>query len=272
MEQIFCSVQNCHNVSRTKGLCPTHYQQQTRGYGDRPAAKTDPNGKCAVSHCSNAANSSESGAYCERHYQLKWRGIDPETRIVKSDLSYAKKCWVESCPNRADTRSLCNRHARAARAGRLEVPASLGVKLNDPCAFEGCDRPYITKKLCHAHYEQLRQGRKLSAVRDWGKYNKGEHICALDHCRKVAISSGLCGSHSTLTSKYGLTTDELVQVWTNPVCSNPGCGETKRLHMDHSHESGKFRALLCSPCNTALGFLKENPDRIRGLATYIERF
>lgn len=152
------------------------------------------------------------------------------------------------------------------------MPAELGVKVNDPCAFEGCERPYVTKKLCHTHYLQLKDGKPLSEIQDYGKYVKGEHICGVPHCRKHAISSGLCSNHKVLQSQYKISPERMIEVWTTPVCSNPGCGETKRLHMDHDHATGEFRALLCSPCNTALGFLKESTERIRGLATYIERF
>ena len=72
--------------------------------------------------------------------------------------------------------------------------------------------------------------------------------------------------------EYGLTAEALKSIWSNPTCSNPGCEATTHLRMDHDHATGKFRALLCNGCNTALGFLKENPERIRSLATYIERF
>lgn len=154
----------------------------------------------------------------------------------------------------------------------LEVPDELGVVLNGPCTFEGCGRPYITKNLCHSHYTQLQSGKELTELRDWRKYSKGEHICALPKCHKAAISTGLCVNHKDLQAKYGVTPEELVDIWTDAVCSNPGCGTTTRLHMDHDHTTGEFRALLCNGCNTALGFLKENPERISGLRAYIERF
>ena len=82
----------------------------------------------------------------------------------------------------------------------------------------------------------------------------------------------MCARHHSRRKKYNVTVGQMIEIWSNPVCETPGCGQTKRLHMDHDHATGKFRGLLCSPCNTSLGFLKENPERIRGLATYIERF
>ncbi len=54
------------------------------------------------------------------------------------------------------------------------------------------------------------------------------------------------------------------------VCNGPPTRD-RDLDVDHCHATGKVRGLLCSPCNTALGILEDNPDRIRKLAAYAER-
>ncbi len=41
--------------------------------------------------------------------------------------------------------------------------------------------------------------------------------------------------------------------------------------VDHDHESGLIRALLCKDCNTGIGHLKDNPDILRAAADYIEK-
>ncbi|TAL45425.1 MAG: hypothetical protein EPN91_02105 [Salinibacterium sp.] len=61
------------------------------------------------------------------------------------------------------------------------------------------------------------------------------------------------------------------------ICSNPetaiGRGGTPRLlSVDHDHATGAIRALLCVSCNTALGHMKDNPERLRAAATYLESF
>jgi hypothetical protein len=43
-----------------------------------------------------------------------------------------------------------------------------------------------------------------------------------------------------------------------------------RLHVDHCHSTGAVRGLLCSNCNTSLGLLKDDPERIKKLLTYLE--
>jgi hypothetical protein len=47
-------------------------------------------------------------------------------------------------------------------------------------------------------------------------------------------------------------------------------GQISPLAVDHDHETGRIRALLCSKCNTSLGMMGEDPDRIRALAEYAE--
>ena len=42
------------------------------------------------------------------------------------------------------------------------------------------------------------------------------------------------------------------------------------LAVDHCHETGRIRGLLCMLCNRAAGFLRHDPARIRALADYLE--
>ncbi len=40
--------------------------------------------------------------------------------------------------------------------------------------------------------------------------------------------------------------------------------------VDHNHETGKVRGLLCISCNSVLGLSKDNPDVLRRAARYLE--
>lgn len=79
-----------------------------------------------------------------------------------------------------------------------------------------------------------------------------------------------------LQKTYGLTLadyDYLLQLQQG-VCGNPACSkepeEGKRLCIDHNHQTGEVRGLLCNGCNTAAGLAQDHPDVLRGLADYLE--
>lgn len=41
------------------------------------------------------------------------------------------------------------------------------------------------------------------------------------------------------------------------------------LHIDHRHETGRLRGLLCQRCNTAVGNMDDDPARLRRAADYL---
>lgn len=59
----------------------------------------------------------------------------------------------------------------------------------------------------------------------------------------------------------------------NNKCANNQCHTIligKSRHLDHDHETGKIRGMLCNKCNMALGLLRDNPDIVLGLHSYIK--
>jgi hypothetical protein len=44
------------------------------------------------------------------------------------------------------------------------------------------------------------------------------------------------------------------------------------LVVDHDHETGEVRGLLCNRCNTGLGFFADNRGYMRRALTYLENF
>jgi len=47
------------------------------------------------------------------------------------------------------------------------------------------------------------------------------------------------------------------------------CGRDRLLVVDHDHGSGKFRGVLCSPCNQAIGVLGDDADGVARALVYL---
>lgn len=82
--------------------------------------------------------------------------------------------------------------------------------------------------------------------------------------------------NTKLKQAYGLTHEQVeemkrLQEYKCYACS---CSEleagSKGLVVDHNHTTGQVRKLLCSPCNTALGLLREDKNIFTSLIKYIE--
>lgn len=76
-----------------------------------------------------------------------------------------------------------------------------------------------------------------------------------------------------LRTRYGLSPEEydnLLHKQGN-VCALCGGIDTKRkLAVDHCHNTGRVRGLLCKACNVSLGLLKENKQTILNMLEYLD--
>lgn len=53
------------------------------------------------------------------------------------------------------------------------------------------------------------------------------------------------------------------------ICNKEESYEGYSLAVDHCHETGKIRGLLCSTCNRALGMFKDSPDILQSAVVYL---
>lgn len=75
---------------------------------------------------------------------------------------------------------------------------------------------------------------------------------------------------------YGMTGaqfDEMFAAQGNAclVCKSTEPDGKMPWHVDHCHESGNIRGILCRHCNCALGMAKDNAYTLRALAEYLDR-
>ena len=79
---------------------------------------------------------------------------------------------------------------------------------------------------------------------------------------------------SRFRNEYGITIAEYDSLLEKQhgrclICDqNPGYP----LHVDHCHETGVLRGLLCRMCNPGLGWFGDSPERLRRAADYLEAY
>ena len=75
---------------------------------------------------------------------------------------------------------------------------------------------------------------------------------------------------------YGITLQDYVQMFEKQgeVCAicKEKCSTRKSLSVDHNHQTGIVRGLLCNRCNRALGMFKDNSTLLLRAAQYIKDF
>lgn len=162
-----------------------------------------------------------------------------------------------------------------------EINTRVSVKPLE-CSEEGCGYPVKSKGLCSMHYARtLRHG--------FNKYpnrQKPAKPCRIENCENDLYSNALCHAHYIKDRTWGargLTVDEYLAkiAEQNNLCAI--CGEPERrpdkasrkikaLAVDHDHETGQIRGLLCSACNTGLGLFQDDPELLAKAADYLLHF
>lgn len=77
--------------------------------------------------------------------------------------------------------------------------------------------------------------------------------------------------------EYGLTWEQYVayleQGYKNgcAICATGKEDASVQLHVDHDHKAGRVRAMLCGLCNRGLGKFKEDQERLKKAAVYLQQ-
>ncbi|MCP4251056.1 MAG: hypothetical protein GY778_28800 [bacterium] len=165
------------------------------------------------------------------------------------------------------------------------------------CEVDGCGRPLRARGFCEGHYRRFTRGKPLTGPLRARTPQIG--LCEAPGCEAPKRSLGFCVGHvgryrrgTSLEGpirqpgpalpllhfhlrKYGLSVEgfRLMLYAQDGVCLL--CRRTdqfgRRLAVDHCHETGEIRGLLCGRCNVALGMLRDDPELLRAAAEYLSR-
>lgn len=124
---------------------------------------------------------------------------------------------------------------------------------------------YYTGKLCRAGHLDVRYTSTANCATCARAYSKARH-------KRVHEEDPDFSRRRHLWQKYGITFEQYQEALTQQnntcaVCKDDFVGEAL---VDHCHNTGRIRNLLCRGCNTALGHAKDDPLILRLLADYLE--
>lgn len=75
---------------------------------------------------------------------------------------------------------------------------------------------------------------------------------------------------------YGIDLEEYNKIFAKQfgccaICLKHQASFNKRLSVDHNHETGQIRGLLCFHCNTGLGHFKDQPGVLISAINYLKQ-
>lgn len=167
--------------------------------------------------------------------------------------------------------------------------------MNEPkcCTIEGCEKMLAAQGMCHMHRNRVRRNGTTELERPYqrkaplkpmvhGTQRAYQQFgCRCDVCidavraraRKYYVNYKERVAEKRLFKAYGISRAEYDRMLTEQggVCAI--CGgvrpDGKPLYVDHCHDSGAIRALLCTQCNTGIGMFNDDPDRLLAAAAYV---
>lgn len=244
---VACITSECDRKAFARKMCSTHY---TKWLSENPDLKRKPRvNRCGVNSCRN--DKAEDGAgYCDLHHrrlqetgslsaykQVRWVGDKkecPRCGVLKERSEYHKQAARESgishyCKVCNNERARANRNADGGVAHR-----------------ENRRRWYRETLEKRRAESRRRYQRDPVKAKLWWWKSQGIDITPDMYVALHKQQGGICA-----------------------ICSKTEEANGKALAVDHDHETGRVRGLLCDDCNLALGRFQDSPDVLRRAINYL---
>lgn len=228
--------------------------------------------------CSNCGNPKVlARGLCQGCYHRKKR----TGSVARTYVRNTGHCSVDGCPEPSFAKNLCSRHYQQARHPLAATWAALRVRSRGDYppewdVFESFladvgERPSPKHQLRRSNgdlpwsrdnfrwSEPLANGKdyytpeqRSEYSREWNLQKKFG-ISGKQYAEMLAAQGGgcaLCG---------------------NGISHQSRDGRENRLAVDHDHETGAVRGLLCVRCNRGIGYLNDDPVLLRAAADYLDR-
>ena len=154
-----CSFPGCNRAHRARGLCRSHYGQQSRGEALRPLGpRNREEVGCDFDGCGNAA---VNKGPCQAHANQRKKG--QPLRPLRPFYGRKGPCRFDGCSKPRVAGGFCAGHAAQYYGGRPLAPL---WKPKVGCDFPGCTKRHFALGYCQGHWRQLREKRPLAPLRE----------------------------------------------------------------------------------------------------------
>ena len=154
----------------------------------------------------------------------------------------------------------------------------MSIFVGEDCPTCGCKRAYKTMQ--GARKSVGRNCRRCANSISAGGVGVTGKCIVCEDGEIAKYSSSLCAEcHKERSSnyhkevyrfrKYGICKEDFEAMY-NGLCHLCGVGIDRNCHIDHCHDTGKVRGLLCGPCNKCLGLFKDNVLILLKAVRYLE--
>ena len=179
-------------------------------------------------------------------------------------------CSFNDCLRSVSAKGLCKPHYEQRRRGNQLKP--LLETLSTTCVMDGCERTVHvkTRQLCRYHYQRL--------IRGYGELlPRPCEVCETEFVPRRNRNARLCSNGCAITSsrwmrEYGLTGIEVNamlhrQDFKCAICTD-GI-DRGSFQIDHDHNTGEVRELLCGSCNRGIGHFRDDPKLTQAATAYL---
>lgn len=250
-----CIKGDCERRVSARAMCQFHYNKwrkqagpdEVRPYSSVPA-------QCIVPDCESNLMKRGGRGYCSMHYQRVLSNGDPGEPGSRLKASQFDEHGRKVCPGCNEAKPPELYYSRASGRGGSSYYCR-------PCAAADSSQrrqrdPAGSRDRRRARYkanaeenreiarQRYRDNPIQARVSSW-RY-QGIEITVSEFERMMAEQSGLC-----------------------LICDKPEADNGKALAVDHDHETGKVRGLLCDRCNQGLGRFKDSPELLRRALLYL---
>jgi hypothetical protein len=199
-------------------------------------------------------------------------------------------CKVDGCSEQSQSLGLCRLHYKRFKKHGDPTFMHKGVCPNCNTEFEA---KYSFQKWCSKDCN--RQANQKRQWADWYARNSKRHI---DHNRAYYVENRNfvlkrtkqwaeqrklidpdIAKKMSRKWRYGISHEQFLSLIERQngrcrICQfvfELDSDKTKMPYVDHNHDNGQVRALLCHHCNLVIGHAKENPLIIQSAIDYLER-